>query len=144
MENQNRWSLPHQNDWSREFVELQFRCLLSLLSNREFYGKTTGIDELTVDGLPANSILFVISCEKSPVPAAVELILVLFVVRKGEFLHDFFGDESNVENRFPKRSPSIQVSSMCQEAEFVAAQHGTRTWNHCRLNGNVRQSPTVN
>ena len=30
---------------------------------------------------------------------------------------------------------------MSSGKRFVAAQHGTRTWNHRRLPGNVRQSP---
>ena len=73
----------------REVVELQLRYLLSLLSKHGILQKPPpGINELIVDGLPANvgikivPLLFVISCEKSLCPQLAELILVLFVMRK--------------------------------------------------------------
>ena len=59
----------------------------------EFCGNSTGIVELTVDGLLANVgigivPLFCLSSllrKESPTLFPVELILVLFVVHKGEF-----------------------------------------------------------
>ena len=59
----------------------------------EFCGTPTGITELIVDGLLSNvgigivSLLCLSSLAKR-VPDPVELILVLFVVCKGEFLDD--------------------------------------------------------
>ena len=67
----------------------------------EFCGNPTGINELIVDGLPANtyvgigivSILFVISCDKSPRPCGLWIwSSFLFVVRKGELLEEDLGE----------------------------------------------------
>ena len=63
-----------------------------------------------------------------------------FVVRKGELLDGDLGVNQTWNIDYPKRFPAIPMYSMCQVA-FVAAQHGTRSWNHCRVTGNVRQSP---
>ena len=82
--------------------------------------------------------LFVISCEKSHRPLwAVELILVLFVVRKSEFLEDDLGSESNVENWLPKtfscnpdvfhvsRGKRLWRLSMERELGTIASRLGT-------------------
>ena len=96
-----------------------------------------------VDGLPANVgigivPLFCLSSPVKKVPVACETdILVLFVVRKTEFLEDDLWVNHTQEIDFQKRFPVIPMQA------FVAAQHGTRTWNHCRQTGNERQSPTL-
>ena len=63
--------------WSREFVELQLRYLLSLLNNHGVLWISTGIDELMVDGLLANIGIGIVPlfCSSSlakdvPVPSA--------------------------------------------------------------------------
>ena len=45
----------HKNDCGvGNFLELQLRYLMSLLSNMVFFGISTDIDELIVDGIPAS------------------------------------------------------------------------------------------
>ena len=79
----------------------------------------------------------------SPTLKPVGLILVPFVVRKGEFLVDDLGVNQTWKIDYQKRFPVSQIDSMYQAPTFfVAAQHGTRTRNHDKLTGNARQSST--
>ena len=64
----------------------------------EFFGNSIGITELIVDGLPANVGIGIVSLfclsslrKETPNLQLEELILVLFVVRKSEFLDDDLG-----------------------------------------------------
>ena len=81
---------------------MQLRFLLSLLSKHGFFGISTGIDELMVDGLLANIGIVIVPlfCSSSlakevPVRVArVELILslsVFHVRHHNEFLEKDFG-----------------------------------------------------
>ena len=73
----------------------------------------------------------------------VGLLQVLFVHSQIEFLDDDLG-VTKPRKLITKNFPVIQMYSMCVKRQaFVAVQHGTRTWNHCRLIGNVRQPSTI-
>ena len=54
--------------------------------------------------------------KESPTLWRMELILVLFVVRKGEeFLDDDLGVNQTLKINYQKRFPEIPMYSMCQE-----------------------------
>ena len=72
-----------------------------------------------------------------------ELILVLFVVRKNEFLGDDLGVNQNVKNRLQKTFSCNPDVSHVLRGMRLSRLSGTRTWKHCTLTGNLRQSPTV-
>ena len=55
----------------------------------------------------------------------MELILVLFVLRKSEFLEDDLGVNQTLKIDYQKRFLVIQLSSMCQEASVCGGQ----AWN---------------
>ena len=77
--------------------------------------------------------------------ASVELILVLIVVRKGEFLEDDLGVNSMLKIDYQKRCPVIPLYSMCQEAgvsrgpawnenlESLQLDWKCKTISHCNL-----------
>ena len=96
----NTANFPHQKWlWIMEFVELQFRNLLSLLSNHEillkihrYYRTHSQRPSCKCRHWNCVSTLFCHLLRKeSPTLQPVELILVLFVVRKGEFFDDDLG-----------------------------------------------------
>ena len=94
------------------------------LSNMEFCGNSTGVNELIVDGLLANVrigivFLFCLSSllrKESPTLQLEELILVLFVVRQSEFLKEDLGVNQTWKNDYQKRFPVIPMYSMCSGA----------------------------
>ena len=90
----------------------------------EFCGNSTGINELIVDGLPANVgtgivPLFCLSSlvNKVPVPSACGTGPCSFCgARKGEFLGDDLGVDQTWKIDYLKHFPVIQMYSLCQEA----------------------------
>ena len=83
--------------------------------------------------------------KESPTLQPVELILVLFVVRKGDFLDDDLGVNQTWKNDYQKRFTVIPMYSMCQEAgacrgsawnknlESLQVDWKRKTISHCDL-----------
>ena len=84
----------------------------------KFCGNYTSIIELVVRGHLANvsiEIVFLLCHllrKESPTLSLVELILVLFVVRKGEFLDDDLGVNQTYKMDYQKGLPVLQIDSM--------------------------------
>ena len=108
----------------REFVELQFRCLLSLLSNHRILRKSHR-RQRTHSRRPSCkcqhwncvSILFVISCEKTPRPCSLWnwSSFSLWCARVNS-LRMISGWIKRRELITKKRFPVVPMYSMCQEA----------------------------
>ena len=97
--------------------------------------------------LCASDLFCHLLCEEVPVPAAfVELMLHFSSTSYRWWIPWwwFFGDESNVRRLITE---NVFLWSRCipcvQRQSFVAAEQGTRTRNHCKLTGNVRQPSTI-
>ena len=136
----------------REFVELQFWNLLSLLSNRRIL-RNIHWKWWTHSRRPSCkwrhwncvSTLFVVSCEKSPRPCSLLNWSSFFVVCKGEFFDDDLEVSQTWKIDYQKRFPVIPMYSMCQEAgvcrgsawhenlESLQADWNRKTISHCNL-----------
>ena len=143
--------LPHQQRLGiQEFVELQLRYLLSLRSNhsilRKFRCYRTHSRRLSCKCRHWICVftLLVISCEKSFRPCCLwnwpSFSLWCARVNSLRMI-------SGCIKRRKLITKNVSLWSRCipcvKRQAFVAAQHGTRTWNHCRLTGNVVQPSTI-
>ena len=119
--------------WSREFVKLQFRYLLSCCPTIEFSGMSTGKNELVVDGLLANVGIGIVPLFRSssfakelPVPIACGTdSFSLWVSCDGEFLDDDFETNQMKKIDYQKRFPVFQTPSMYQMANVCRGS----AWN---------------
>ena len=115
--------------WIREFVELQQRYLLSLLSNQKNLRIPTGSNELIVDGLPAHVGIGIVSLfclsslvKRVPVPVACGTDPVSLGVAQEWIPWGRIWDESkNTKDVFLL----IRMYSMCQVANVCRGS----AWN---------------
>ena len=119
-------SYPPNREWlgTREFVELELRKLLFFLMFNHRILRKIHLYYRTQS--PSCKCRHQNCVSTSSSLAPVELILIFFVVRKGEFLDDVLGVNQTQKTDHQKRSV---VVSMCQGAGGVAAQHGKSNCN---------------
>ena len=147
MENQNKYShlisesnFPHEKRlWISEFVKLQFRHLLSLLSDHVVlqlfhrHCRTRSQRFCRKYGHWNCALIFKLSSSFR----LQGLLLGFFARRQIEFFEDDLWVNQTWKIDYQKRFPAIP------DVFHVSSEQGTRTRNHRRLTGNVRQPSTT-